>query len=163
MLPGCGGLTGEKARLPGAVAPAATVETAGTDGLFEKRAVAVVPEETARPPLREFASVAELRAWCERNLAVILTVGQDGTVDLLEPTPNSGSDCDDYAERLQRLAISDGYLMSVQLVQGGCLFGVEVTPEKGCHMGNLAIAGNGVYFIEPQPGMFRIVKVCDRD
>lgn len=70
-------------------------------------------------------------------------------------------DCDDISEAMQRDAIKDGYLMSVAVVgEGGYLYGVRVS-EYEYHAGNMAVAGNAFYFIEPQTG--EIVRIVGRD
>ncbi len=100
---------------------------------------------------REFESAAKLMEWSEEHLAVIWIVG------------DQVADCDDYAARLQREAFKDGYLLSLQVISGGMLNGKNVSNYTALHMGNLAMVGNDIYFIEPQPEYFRIVFVCHRD
>jgi hypothetical protein len=100
---------------------------------------------------REFDSSASLISWVEEHLAYIWTAG--GQV----------ADCDDYASRLQLEAYKDGYFLSVQLIENGMLSGKNVSNYSQLHMGNLAMVGNEIYFIEPQPDYFRIVFVCNRD
>jgi hypothetical protein len=100
---------------------------------------------------REFESLAVLAEWAKTHLAYILPVG------------SQSSDCDDYAQRLQTEAYKDGYLLSVQLITGGMLNGKNISNYTQVHMGNLAMVGNSIYFIEPQPEYFRVVFVCNRD
>ncbi len=100
---------------------------------------------------REFDSSAVLMAWAEEHLTTLWIVG------------NQAADCDDYASRLQLEAFKDGYILSVQLVENGRLSGKNVSNFLELHMGNLAMIGNTIYFIEPQPKYFRVVYVCDRD
>ena len=159
ILPGCEDVRAEPTRVPAATVADKPPETV----IIEKEVEKIVKEYVTSAPLREFSSVDELRNWCEEHTAVLLVPDARGMIDLRSPTPHKKDDCDDYAERLQRLAIADGYLMSEQLVYDGKLLGVEVTPEKSYHMGNLTTIGNDVYFIEPQPSIFRIIKVCERD
>ena len=94
---------------------------------------------------REFGSVEELDQWCRKHTTILAVSGHPFT----EVTPQN--DCDDYAERLQVLALNDGYLMSVQLTEGTA------------HMGNLAMIGNDIYFIEPNPGKYEVIWLCHRD
>lgn len=100
---------------------------------------------------REFESVGDLTEWVKEHLGYIWTVG------------DQVADCDDYASRLQLEAYKDGYLISVQLIQNGMLYGKNVSNYLELHMGNLAMIGNEIYFVEPQPDYFRIVFVCNRD
>jgi len=100
---------------------------------------------------REFESPAVLMGWAKEHLAYLWVVG------------NQIADCDDYASRLQLEAFKDGYLLSVQLIKDGKLDGKNVSNYTELHMGNLAMIGNEIYFVEPQPDYFRIVYVCDRD
>jgi len=100
---------------------------------------------------REFESLGVLTEWAEKHLADIWMVG------------SKMADCDDYAERLQTEAYKDGYLLSSQLVTGGMLNGKNVSNFTEVHMGNLAMVGNAIYFIEPQPEYFRVIFVCNRD
>jgi hypothetical protein len=100
---------------------------------------------------REFESPAVLMSWAKDHLATLWIVG------------NQIADCDDYAERLQLEAFKAGYLLSLQLIEDGILFGKNVSNFQEPHMGNIAMIGNEIYFIEPQPDYFRIVYVCDRD
>jgi hypothetical protein len=100
---------------------------------------------------REFESSARLMEWVDEHLAYLWIVGDEI------------ADCDDYAARLQREAFKDGYLLSLQIISGGVLNGKNVSNYTELHMGNLAMIGNDIYFIEPQPEYFRIVFVCHRD
>jgi FtsZ-binding cell division protein ZapB len=100
---------------------------------------------------REFESPAVLMSWAKEHLANLWIVG------------NKVADCDDYASRLQLEAFKDGYLLSVQLIKNGLLYDKNVSNYVEAHMGNLAMIGNEIYFIEPQPDFFRIVFVCNRD
>lgn len=100
---------------------------------------------------REFESPAILMSWSTEHLLYLWMVG------------DQVADCDDYAARLQLEAYKDGYLLSVQLIQDGMLNGKNVSNYLQSHMGNLAMIGNEIYFIEPQPEYFRIVFVCHRD
>jgi FtsZ-binding cell division protein ZapB len=100
---------------------------------------------------REFESPAVLMSWAKEHLANLWIVG------------NRIADCDDYASRLQLEAFKDGYLLSVQLIKNGLLYDKNVSNYVEAHMGNLAMVGNEIYFIEPQPDFFRIVFVCNRD
>ena len=80
--------------------------------------------------------------------------------------PNGGdletADCDDYASWVARTALSDGYLVSLALVDGtGRIY--ETAIGKPYHMGNLITVGNGVYYVEPYCNEFKVLWVTDLD
>lgn len=102
--------------------------------------------------IREFESSGQLAEWA-RN-----------TITYLMPSGVYEVDCDDYATRLQRKAMQEGYKLSVQLIEDGKLLEVDVSSQPDIHMGNLAIIGNSIYYVEPLPGdNFTVIKVCNRD
>ncbi len=110
--------------------------------------IAPAPVETspaAVSRLQEFDTPLALQDWAKEHLKAI-----DG-------------DCDDHALKLQDEAFKDGYKLSAQLIRDGKLAGVEVSNYKELHMANIAIIGNEVYFIEPQPDCFRVMFVCYLD
>jgi len=113
--------------------------------------IETVRETVVFKPLSEFPSKEALESWCQENIAVLMCDDPDK------------ADCDDYAEYLQRKAAEDGYLLSVCPVMDGKVYGVKVTDVPGAHMGNLAMIGNEIYYIEPQPGEYQIVFVTYRD
>jgi hypothetical protein len=97
---------------------------------------------------RQFPDEPALVVWAQEHL-----------VNMMPP-----ADCDEYASIMQMEAFRDGYLMSIQWIDNGMLGGHTVSDVRTPHMGNLAILDTGwIYFIEPQPGMFRIVRVGQRD
>jgi hypothetical protein len=114
-------------------------------------ALAMTKTITVNNQWREFESLDVLTKWATANLVTLLSVG------------DKVADCDDYATRLQLKAFKDGYIMSVQLINDGLLNGRQVSSFPGAHMGNLAMVGNDIYFVEPQPQHFDIVYVCHRD
>jgi hypothetical protein len=119
------------------------------------REIPVEIEKIVNGKLKEFSSLGELTDWVNEHLAVLLSTSINGTAFAL--------DCDDYACRLQQEAYQDGYAISVQLVENGMLDGKNVSNYTEFHMGNLAVIGDEIYFIEPQPEYFRVVYVCNRD
>jgi hypothetical protein len=171
VLPGFGGNGNEVGSMPSVVYLPKTVETVVerppetivVERVVEKPVEKVVVQPGKPAPLKEFASLEELKKWCDKNVALIIVLRAEGPTDLINPGTCVKTDCDDYAERLQRRAVNDGYIMSQQLVQDGKIFGVPVTDINGYHVGNLTVVGNDVYFIEPQPYSFQIVRVCSRD
>ncbi len=109
-------------------------------------------------PLQDFASYEELEAWLKTNGGIVLVADDNGIISLT--TVDEWNDCDDQARRLQEKAEKDGYRLSVQIVDTGYLCGVEVSTPA--HMGNLAIIGNLVYFVDVTQGN-AIIKVCELD
>ena len=100
----------------------------------------IIVERLVEKPieLREFVSLQELTCWLEQD-DTDSTLHFIGTVDFTT-NPGSNYDCDDFAYRLQKNALADGYLMST-----------EIIIKRGTqHMINSANIGNNIYFIEPQ-------------
>jgi len=88
--------------------------------------------------LREFVSLQKLADWLEQD-DTDSTLYLAGTVDF-SASLGSKYDCDDFAYRLQKSALAEGYLMST-----------EIIVKKGAqHMINSTSIGNNIYFIEPQ-------------
>jgi hypothetical protein len=100
----------------------------------------IIVEKLVEKPieLREFVSLQELVDWLEQD-DTDSTLYFTGMVDFFA-SPGSNYDCDDFAYRLQKSALAQGYLMST-----------EIIVEKGAqHMINSTSIGNNIYFIEPQ-------------
>lgn len=92
---------------------------------------------------REFSSIEDLQAWLQKQ-PLLLIADSTGYISLTDT-------CTYAADALQRKALTEGYLMSVQLVQDGYLLGQKVVENKqGSHMGNLVIIGRNIYYIEPE-------------
>jgi len=72
-------------------------------------------------------------------------------------------DCDDYSERLQRLALQQGYPVSEAMAKNRLYAGVWVTKAPGIHAGCMVLIGNDYYWVEPQPDMFNIKRLFERD
>lgn len=112
--------------------------------------------------LRDFTSVEELQGWLDKNGYVFFYAGNS------EKSLPKNNDCDDQARRLQSMAATDGYHMSIQMVDdGGYLFGVKVyvkewTRSWGRHWGNLVIIDNVAYFIDVMQDNV-IVRIIDVD
>ncbi len=88
--------------------------------------------------LREFVSLQKLVDWLEQD-DTDSTLYFTGTVDF-SASLGSNYDCDDFAYRLQKSTLAEGYLMST-----------EIIVKKGKqHMINSTSIGNNIYFIEPQ-------------
>ena len=118
----------------------------------------VTKEVSIVQPLRDFMGYEELKGWLEVNGGIVLIADDNGIISLT--TVNEQNDCDNQARRLQEKAEKDGYRLSVQIVDTGYLCGVEVSPPA--HMGNLAVIGNLVYFVDVTQGNM-IVEVCELD
>jgi len=100
----------------------------------------IIVEKLVEKPIemREFVSLEELVDWLEQD-DTDSTLHFTGTVDFSN-NPGSNYDCDDFAYRLQKNALAEGYLMST-----------EIIVKKGKqHMINSTGIGNNIYFIEPQ-------------
>lgn len=100
----------------------------------------IIVEKLVEKPieLREFVSLQKLVDWLEQD-DTDSTLYFTGTVDF-SASLGSKYDCDDFAYRLQRSALAEGYLMST-----------EIIVKKGAqHMINSTSIGNNIYFIEPQ-------------
>jgi len=110
--------------------------------------------------LREFESLGELEGWLDENIGPIVFIG---STNLSSPLSDPRFDCDDYAERLQKRALNNGYYMSLQLVEDGHIFGIEVLDMPEAHMGCLTMIGNDIYYIEPLPPNKAIIRVASRD
>ncbi|MDD4985000.1 MAG: hypothetical protein PHQ43_04305 [Dehalococcoidales bacterium] len=96
---------------------------------------------------RPWDSIDQFVAWYKnQDFKILLGVGDRAAV------------CSDYAILLQKRALEQGYPVSLALLDGsGMIYGVFVGPAN--HMGNLVVANKVAYFVEPQPGSFRIAKI----
>ncbi len=112
---------------------------------------------------RVFENVMELERWLEENrLPIVATTNKSDYISLVNSDASDRYDCDDYAEDLQRKALQQGFLMSQQLVIDGRVYGVQVSTNPRGHMGNLAIAGDYIYYVNSTPP-HKIVKIVSRD
>jgi hypothetical protein len=97
--------------------------------------------------LRDFESFEILQAWLDKNGGFVYVIPDSGTVTFGEADDNN--DCDDQARRLQEKAFKDGYNLSLHLIdKDGYLMGKKVTDGKLPHMGNLAVIGNDIYYVD---------------
>ena len=116
-----------------------------------------VTDAAAPVTLREFSSPDELTAWTKSNVDSFNEQDKLIRPAAAKLVPNSVWDCDDYAERLQRKALSEGYLVSLQLISNGSLLGAKVTNYISDHMGNITIIDNSMYYIEPMDGHIALI------
>jgi molybdopterin converting factor small subunit len=96
--------------------------------------------------LRNFNTLDELEQWLDGiyNQTTIRFIQNDSVID-----------CDDYALEMQQKALSDGYIMSFQIInytEYNQIFAFALPEGQSLHAINLAIIGNSVFYIEPQTG-----------
>jgi hypothetical protein len=120
-----------------------------------------VPAPAAPLTLKEFSSQEELAAWAKNTVTAFQQADKINPPVYPKLVVTSVWDCDDYSERLQRKAISDGYLVSMQLITNGSLLGARVTNYVGDHMANITIIGNNMYYIEPMDGHVSLIGPKD--
>lgn len=101
---------------------------------------------------RNWESVEHFEQWYE-----------DLDFRVLLPSPVYTVDCNDYSSRLQRMALQQGYSVSEAIAKNRLYAGVKVTKINGLHAGNLVLIGNDYYWVEPQPDMFNIKQLFERD
>jgi len=82
---------------------------------------------------------------------------------VLMDSPYYEVDCDDYSEWVQRKALQQGYSVSEAIAKNKLYAGVRVTKISGLHAGNLVMIDGVYYWVEPQPDMFYIKRLFDRD
>lgn len=120
--------------------------------IIEEREVEVVVITYRNIYARHWESVEQFEQWYE-----------DLDFRVLMPSSVYIVDCDDYSARLQRLALEQGYSVSEALAKNRLYCGVKVTKAGGIHAGNLVLIDNAYYWVEPQPDIFNIKRLFDRD
>lgn len=118
--------------------------------IIEEKEVEVIVYQNIRA--RNWESVEQFEQWYE-----------DQHFTLLMTTPIYTVDCDDYSEWVQRKAVQQGYSVSEAIAKNRLYAGVWVTKINGLHAGNLVLIGNDYYWVEPQPDMFNIKQLFERD
>lgn len=106
--------------------------------------------------LQNFHDVDQLKQWLSRESGSINTV--------YFQSPDDCIDCDDYASTLQQMALSDGFLLSFEIIgaeEYNRLFQELVLPPDSLHAINLAIIGNRAYYIEPQTNEVALATLID--
>ena len=74
------------------------------------------------------------------------------------------TDCDDYAERLQIVALRQGYPVSVALARKGIYYGKQFTSSSiEAHAANMVEIGGVYYWVEPEPDKFYVRRIVNRD
>jgi len=112
--------------------------------IVETKYIDVVREVPTK--LRNFKSFDELRAWLTRQNRILTVRFTDDTAVI---------DCDDYALEIQTRAITEGYIVSFQIIdikQYNEMFTVQLPESQSLHAINLALIENSVYYFEPQTG-----------
>jgi hypothetical protein len=106
--------------------------------------------------LHNFKDLEELRQW-------LVAMNTNTETFYLQP-PNTTIDCDDYALTLQHKALTDGYIMSFEIIsrsEYNALFATELPPSQNLHAINLTIIGNNAYYIEPQTNEIALAAHLD--
>jgi len=106
-------------------------------------------ERTQKIPaeLRNFNDLEELGQW--------LVVVDTNTTTVYFQLPDAPVDCDDYALALQSKALTNGYILSFEIISRSeykAVFKSQLPSGQSLHAINLAIIGNDAYYIEPQTG-----------
>ena len=106
-------------------------------------------ERTQKIPaeLRNFNDLEELKQW--------LVAIDTNTTTVYFQSPGVIIDCDDYALALQSKALTNGYIMSFEVIsrnEYNAIFKSQLPSGQSLHAINLAIIGNSAYYIEPQTG-----------
>lgn len=112
-------------------------------------------------PLRNFQDLEELERWLE-NIEML-----NISSDVADKEINQGIesfDCDDYALKLQKKALRDGYIVSFEVIhpsEYGELFKQGQIPDGTIHAINSVIIGNELYYIEPTTNEIVFVAYLD--
>lgn len=125
------------------------IETHTVQYVEEPVTVVEYVERTQKIPveLRDFSDIEELKQW--------LAEVDMNTTTIYFQSPGVTIDCDDYALDMQHKALTDGYIMSFEVIGGSeynALFNTSLPTNQSLHAINLAMIGNSAYYIEPQTG-----------
>ena len=106
-------------------------------------------ERTQKIPaeLRNFNNLEELEQW--------LVAVDTNTTTVYFQLSDAPVDCDDYALALQSKALTNGYILSFEIISRSeykAVFKSQLPSGPSLHAINLAIIGNSAYYIEPQTG-----------
>ena len=111
-------------------------------------------KDEAKSP-RPFNSIAEAQSWLDQNhLPFVLIAGQNGTINLSQPSADPRYDCDDYARDYQQLALKSGYIINLCPVIYGRVWGISVSDLWEAHIGGWVQIDNIYYYIECVPGLY---------
>ncbi len=106
-------------------------------------------ERTKKIPaeLRDFNDLEELEQW--------LVAVDTNTTTVYFQLLDAPVDCDDYALALQSKALTNGYILSFEIISRSEykeVFKSQLPSGQSLHAINLAMIGNSAYYIEPQTG-----------
>lgn len=107
----------------------------------------------------EFDTLEGFEQWRDDNLLIEI---QGKKHRLPTDSFSEDYDCDDVAEAWQREALSDGYLMSIQVIDNAVLLGKRVSETHKKHAGCLTMIENGVYYLDTF-SPYDITKIINRD
>lgn len=106
-------------------------------------------------PYQKWDSVEQFTEWCESQEWTFIFPNGENAADT--------ADCDDYSERLQKVALRGGYPVSQALVSKGLYFGISVRDGLEPHAGNLVEIAGTYYYVEPHPRDMIMVRITVRD
>lgn len=115
--------------------------------VYVERVVEVEVVVEVEKELRDFESRQKLQEWLDRHTIALLN-----------------GDCDDAAYQLQRLALSDGYIMNFEKIDWNEYnqLGFKYKLAMGTyHAINSAVIGNELWFIEPQTQEIKLAAGLD--
>ena len=95
--------------------------------------------------LRNFNDLEELEQW--------LVAIDTNTTTVYFQLPDAPVDCDDHALALQSKALTNGYILSFEIISRSeykAVFKSQLPSGQSLHAINLAMIGNSAYYIEPQ-------------
>jgi len=106
-------------------------------------------------PYQNWESVDQFKEWYEdQQFTVIFPNGGD----------RKTADCDEYAYRLQKVALRAGYPVSIALVtRDGMFFDKVVRGGTKAHAGNLVEINDVYYYVEPLVKGMYMVRIARRD
>jgi len=113
------------------------------------REVPVILTEVKEIPIevRRFDSVEELEGWIESNHGLI------NTIHIEFNKHDDWNDCEDQADRWQKRALDDGYIVSACPVYNGMVFGQKIfETEYPYHVGLWTSVGNDYYYWDTVTG-----------
>jgi len=103
----------------------------------------------------------EYKDWESVNQFIEWYREQDFTI--LMPSSAYKVDCDDYAARLQREALKDGYAVSQIIFVGTDYYTRTVREQTGGHAACMIMVEDKYYYVEPHPKHFKVIYLAQRD
>lgn len=103
--------------------------------------------------LEEWETLPEFKAWLVDN----------NTTAIPGDEPGDNINCTDYAARMQRVALEQGYAISVALVgPSGTYYGKRVREGGRGHAGCMVEIAGVYYYFEPYPWLDHIWTIVER-